>query len=112
MLDYIEYISLGGSADGESFPRLEMRARGIIDYRTQGRLSLLNPVPCEIKLLVAEIIDRLYAEKSDGAAVVSASNDGVSVTYASPESKSKALNDELYRLIDSVAGNLAYRGVD
>ncbi len=115
LITYSEYSALGGKAPCDDFQRLELKARALIDYRTQGRVSLLEPVPSDIKLLAVEIIDKISSAASAASgdpAVTSVSNDGVSVAYASLESRSKALNDDITQLIDSVAGNLAYRGVD
>lgn len=111
-MTYFEYTALGGIADCNSFPRLEMKARGLIDYRTQGRFSLSARISENVKLLTAEIIDRLYSAREKELTVTSESNDGVSKTYVSPDIAEKMLTEEINELIDTVMSELSYRGVD
>ena len=85
-LTYDEYAAMGGSVDEASFPRLEMKARAMIDKMTFGRISAEEPAREAVKYACFELISAMGGEEAltgvAGAAVSSVSNDGVSITYA------------------------------
>ena len=83
------------------FERLEYRARKKIDDATFGRLKNESPVREAVKRLMAELIG-VYSSQEDtaaGSGIASTSNDGVSVSYVSPEQAIKALNQREAELI-------------
>lgn len=83
------------------FERLEYRARKKIDDATFGRLKNESPVREAVKRLMAELIG-VYSSEEDtaaGSGIASTSNDGVSVSYVSPEQAIKALNQREAELI-------------
>lgn len=85
-LSYDDYISRGGTLSESAFSSLEFRAEKTIDLYTFGRLKELQELPTEIPALCLELIDKLDP-KSD---IVSASNDGVSVSYKQNDTPSEA----------------------
>ena len=116
-LDYGSYAQMGGELDPDVYERLAAKAERLIDRATHARLKAQSTVPMSVKYCIMELIDAIQADESMGSMsagreISSMSNDGVSVAYASPESRCKALNDDITQLIDSVTGDLAYRGVD
>lgn len=87
-LTYQQYVSLGGTAERSAFPLMECRARVKLDYWTQGRIK---DVDCEIMLCMTLIINALDSvqKASQSGTVSSFSNDGVSVSYATPQVKTE-----------------------
>jgi hypothetical protein len=83
------------------FERLEYRARKKVDDATFGRLKNDSPVREAVKRLMAELIG-VYSSEGEtaaGSGIASTSNDGVSVSYVSPEQAIKALNQREAELI-------------
>lgn len=83
------------------FERMEYRARKKVDDATFGRLKNDSPVREAVKRLMAELIG-VYSSQEDtaaGSGIASTSNDGVSVSYVSPEQAIKALNQRESELI-------------
>lgn len=83
-LTYEQYASDGGTADLSAYPLLERRARAKLDYWTQNRIT---DVDCDIQLCMTLIINALddVRKASQGGAVNSFSNDGVSVNLSAPQ---------------------------
>ena len=87
-LTYQQYVSNGGTAEESAFPVLERRARAKLDYWTQDRI---RDVDCDIMLCMTLIVNALdNAQKnSQGGAVSSFSNDGVSVSFDTQRMKTE-----------------------
>lgn len=88
-LTYQQYVSNGGMAELSAFPLLERRARAKLDYWTQDRIK---DVDCDIRLCMTLIINALdSAQKSSqgGGPVSSFSNDGVSVSFGTQQTKTE-----------------------
>ncbi len=107
-LTYEEYTSLGGKASETEFKPLELKARKRIDYRTLERIETPDE---DIKLLVFELIKIQQEFDSRDSSVSGYGNDGVSVSYVSPEAAKADFEAKANELIDSVVGDLAYRGL-
>ena len=83
------------------FERMEYRARKKVDDATFGRLKNDSPVREAVKRLMAELIG-VYSSEGEtaaGSGIASTSNDGVSVSYVSPDQAAKALNQRESELI-------------
>lgn len=87
-LTYQQYVSLGGTAEMSAFPLLERRARAKLDYWTMNRIT---DVDGDIQLCMTLIVNALdnVQKSSQGGAVGSFSNDGVSVSYVTPQIKTE-----------------------
>ena len=110
-LTYEEFVSLGGSVSSVSaseFDSLEMKVRKRIDCRTLERIE----TPTEdIKRLMVELIGMQKEIDGINSAVSGYGNDGVSVSYVSPDMARKEFEAKANEFIDSVVGDLAYRGL-
>lgn len=106
-LTYSEYTGMGGTASFEEFKLLELKARKRIDYRTLDRIKTPSE---DIKLLMFELMKMQQEFDSRDATLSSYGNDGVSVSYVSPEAAKADFEAKANELIDTVAGDLAYRG--
>ena len=86
-LTYEEYKSLGGTLDEMPFNILELKARQIINERTQNRLKDVEKIPQEVKICVydlIQIINKYNNSKNSTSSNISSENtDGYSVTYKS-----------------------------
>lgn len=87
-LTYQKYVSLGGTAELSAFPLLERRARAKLNYWTLGRIK---DVDCDIMLCMTLIINALDSvqQRGQSGTVGSFSNDGVSVSYVTPQVKTE-----------------------
>lgn len=110
-LTYEEFVRFGGSVSSVSaseFDLLEMKVRKRIDYRTLERIE----APTEdIKKLMVELIGLQKEFDGINSAVSGYGNDGVSVSYVSPDMARKEFEAKANEFIDSVVGDLAYRGL-
>lgn len=110
-LTYEEFVRFGDSVSSVSaseFDSLEMKVRKRIDYRTLERIE----TPTEdIKRLMVELIGMQKELDGINSAVSGYGNDGVSVSYVSPDMARKEFEAKANELIDSVVGDLAYRGL-
>ena len=86
-LTYAEYKSLGGTLDEMPFNILELKARQIINERTQNRLKDVEKIPQEVKICVYDLINTMnkynLSNNSTSSNVSSENIDGYSVTYKS-----------------------------
>ena len=86
-LTYEDYKSLGGTLDEMPFNILELKARQIINERTQNRLKNVEKIPQEVKICVydlIQIINKYNNSKNSTSSNISSENtDGYSVTYKS-----------------------------
>lgn len=81
-LSHEEYKTMGGTAEQTAFDILEMKARKKIDYYTQNRLVNVadEDINDTVKYLMYDLIK--LDESVNKQNISSASNDGVSITYA------------------------------
>lgn len=110
-LSYEEYKSLGGTLGEMPFNILELKARQVIDERTQNRLKNIEKIPQEVKICVYDLINTMnkynLSDNSTSSNVSSENTDGYSVTYKSGteliEEQKKQYNDimetDLYGVI-------------
>ena len=86
-LTYEEYKSLGGTLGEMPFNILELKARQVINERTQNRLKNIKEIPQEVKICVYDLINTMnkynLSNNSTSSNVSSENTDGYSVTYKS-----------------------------
>ena len=86
-LTYEEYKSLGGTLGEMPFNILEVKARQIINERTQNRLKDVEKIPQEVKICVydlIQIINKYNNSNNSTSSNISSENiDGYSVSYKS-----------------------------
>ena len=86
-LNYSEYIELGGTLPEMPFNILELKARQVINERTQNRLKNIEKMPQEVKICVYDLINTMnkynLSDNSTSSNVSSENTDGYSVTYKS-----------------------------
>lgn len=84
-LTYDEYKSLGGTLGKMPFNLLELKARQIVNERTQNRLKDADYIPQEVKVCLYHIINLLetFSTSTKNTAVSSENTDGYSVSYKS-----------------------------
>ena len=86
-LSYEEYKSLGGTLGEMPFNILELKARQVINERTQNRLKNIKEMPQEVKICVYDLINTMnkynLSDNSTSSNVSSENTDGYSVTYKS-----------------------------
>ena len=86
-LTYEEYKSLGGTLGEMPFNILELKARQIINERTQNRLKDVEKIPHEVKICVYDLIQIINKynnlNNSTSSNISSENTDGYSVTYKS-----------------------------
>lgn len=122
-LTYEEYKSLGGTLGEMPFNILELKARQVINERTQNRLKNVEQIPQEVKICVYDLINTMnkynLSNNSTSSNVSSENTDGYSVTYKSgteiTEEQKKQYNDimetDLYGvIIDNIP--ILYLGVN
>ena len=101
-LSYEEYKSLGGTLGEMPFNILELKARQIINERTQNRLKDVKKIPQEVKICVydlIQIINKYNNSNNSTSSNISSENiDGYSVTYKS----GTELTDEQKKQYDDV----------
>lgn len=110
-LTYDEYKSLGGTLGEMPFNILELKARQVINARTQNRLKNIEEIPQEVKICVYDLINTMnkynLSNNSTSSNISSENTDGYSITYKSgtevTEEKKKQYNDimetDLYGVI-------------
>ena len=86
-LTYEEYKSLGGTLGEMPFNILELKARQVINERTQNRLKDVEQIPQEVKICVYDLINTMnkynLSNNSTSSNISSENTDGYSVTYKS-----------------------------
>lgn len=86
-LTYEEYKSLGGTLGEMPFNILELKARQVINERTQNRLKDIEKIPQEVKICVYDLINTMnkynLSNNSTSSNISSENTDGYSVTYKS-----------------------------
>lgn len=82
-----EFEAYGGDSgmEDETFARLELKARRLIDRMTHGRIKCESETRECVKMCAFELISLMRSEESEsgvgGREIASMSNDGVSVSY-------------------------------
>lgn len=101
-LDYVAYITMGGTADNAAFSRLEYLAEKKIDRYTQGRVSAMKEIPEAVQWCMTEMINAMSAadptKTASEAPLSGFSNDGYSESYAEPLT-AETLEKNLHGLI-------------
>lgn len=125
-LTYDEYDEMGGGMSEDAFARFEMKARRRIDAATFGRLQGESPVRDAVKNCMFELIQAMHEDEINvgfsGREISSMSNDGVSVTYASGNSRTGVQSGSGARYMgiirawltgetDACGNNILYAGV-
>ena len=86
-LTYEDYKSLGGTLGEMPFNILELKARQVINERTQNRLKNIEEIPQEVKICVYDLIQIINkynnSNNSTSSNISSENTDGYSVTYKS-----------------------------
>ena len=86
-LTYEDYKSLGGTLGEMPFNILELKARQVINERTQNRLKDVEKIPQEVKICVYDLINTMnkynLSNNSTSSNISSENTDGYSVTYKS-----------------------------
>ena len=86
-LTYEEYKSLGGTLGEMPFNILELKARQVINERTQNRLKDVEKIPQEVKICVYDLINTMnkynLSDNSTSSNISSENIDGYSVSYKS-----------------------------
>lgn len=86
-LTYEEYKSLGGTLGEMPFNILELKARQVINERTQNRLKNIEEIPQEVKICVYDLINTMnkynLSNNSTSSNISSENIDGYSVSYKS-----------------------------
>ena len=86
-LTYEDYKSLGGTLGEMPFNILELKARQVINERTQNRLKNIKEIPQEVKICVYDLINTMnkynLSNNSTSSNISSENTDGYSVTYKS-----------------------------
>ena len=107
-LSYDEYILRGGEYVPEKeYTVLEMKARKRVDYLTLERITVPSD---DIKTLIFELIGMFKEFDKQEHNISGYGNDGVSVSFVSPEAAKKDFDKRADDLIYSVVGDLGYRG--
>ena len=108
-ISYDDYLEYGGNIQDEAaFNLYEARAGALLNKITQGRLNGAADIPLEVKAVYPMLIDILADSKNDEA-VSGFSNDGVSISYSSPETIESKFTRKAFEYLPDY---LVYRGVD
>ena len=115
-LSFEEYKSFGGKLDQSEFLTAVWRAEQKINYfegiPVKDRLLELDAVPEDIKMLIAELIERETTRKQSGrltAVSQSLGNESVSKSFAAETFSENETADT--ELIKKVLGHIPYRAV-
>lgn len=118
-LSYDEYTGMGGEMNAALYPRLEAKARMLIDSAVHGRLGGETQVRETVKFCMFDLVRVLDADESSGSCgmeVTGMSNDGISVSYAAGGNLhtrcAKLIRAWLSGEIDANGTPLLYAGVD
>ena len=110
-MDYSFYVEeyLGSKIPGESFSQYEKRALAYL--KMAAPLAAGQPDRYEVKMALCAVADVLYTDEQSGSeyGITSATNDGISVTYATAKSTSQRSYDALALYLSGTG--LLYRGV-
>lgn len=132
-LTYLEFQEMGGTLDETAFLDLEFQARSQIDWYTFNRLQNEVVYPEEVKRCIYRLISILSGlndavgingnadENNSNKAIVSQSNDGVSISYNVLSAQDmvqnlkeqciETINRYLQGVVNSLGQKVLYRGV-
>lgn len=124
-LTYAEYQKFGGTLDEAAFLNYESTAEGTVNKYTYSRLLNDTTVPDAVKRVVFNLIgvseQQQQITSTNGGAIASQSNDGVSVSYSSmtPENiyqnlesqKQNIIMDGLFGVKNSKGHKLLFKGM-
>lgn len=120
-LTYEDYKSLGGTLGKMPFNILELKARQVINERTQNRLKNVEETPGEVKVCMYQLIETMetYQNKVKNTAVASENIDGYSVSYKSGVDVTKEQRTQYEDIMTSLlygvivnSENILYLGTD
>lgn len=100
-LAFEDYQDMGGALPSAEFARAEFAARKQVDAATFGRVRDDDPQREAVRMLVFELVERGLTGSLSGADMTSASNGGVSVSYAPAYAGAQDRRAEAARLIAS-----------
>lgn len=104
-LSYEEYKSLGGTLGKMPFNILELKARQIINERTQNRLKNIEEIPQEVKICVYDLINTMnkynLSNNSTSSNISSENTDGYSVTYKSGTELTEEQKKQYYDVMET-----------
>lgn len=134
-LTYEEYQAMGGTLDATTYENYEFEAEALVNWYTFNRLKNNTTIPVEVKRLMKYLIG-LAEQKanllgasgsgseqasSNGAAIASQSNDGVSISYnvlsaaqlmeSLKGSEEDAIKKYLQDVVNEAGRKLLYRGL-
>lgn len=102
-LTYLEYQEMGGTLDETAFDRFSFRAEGLINKYTYRRLIGEDDIPEAVKRCMFDLITIGNQQEqtliATGGMIASRSNDGVSESYASPDSIRQNFNTQIDDII-------------
>jgi hypothetical protein len=114
-----EYAGMGGTLDDATYARCAVRADALITRMTHGRIQDESPVRECVKYAAFDLAEAIAADARtgmDGAEVAAVANDGVSITYAAPETSARRYARIVRSYLDGQADvrgvPLLYAGVD
>lgn len=114
ILNYDEYINLGGNADNNSFPLLALRTQKVLEKATNGRINDVDDeMPIEVKACAAQIINLYYnlEKASQNTGVTSYSNGIESISYTNSIDAQHQTEDLINKaIIDYLPSDMLYRG--
>lgn len=120
-ISWSDYTAGGGTVTVEAtFNALEYAARAYLDKVTHRRISYMSAVPEAVEMLMIELVNMESARRAliDAPALSSASNDGVSESYAEPmttarldERRDQLVNEYLNGIEDDNGVLLLFAGV-
>lgn len=102
-LTYLEYQEMGGTLDETAFDRFSFRAEGLINKYTYRRLIGEDDIPEAVKMCMFDLISVCNQQDETlgnaSGMITSRSNDGVSESYASPDSIRQNFNTQIDDII-------------
>ena len=110
-MDYSFYVEeyLGSKIPGESYPQYAKREQ--VYLKMAAPLAAKQLDRYEVKMAICAVADVLYTDEQSGSeyGITSATNDGISVTYAAAKSTSQRSYDVLTMYLAGTG--LLYQGV-
>lgn len=115
-LTYEEYTAMGGTADADTFDRLEPEAELLLDVWTLNRLhvpeAIPDGIPSSVKVAMRRLVDYVpsieegYKRKANGEEVSSFSNGVNSFSFATSDASAGSGNTALDAAYDQITGML------
>lgn len=115
LLTYDEFISIGGVCDITAFNRHIIRACGILNNETGGRVGKLKKVSEAVKFCLRDMVDLMAANIEAGETPVQSASQsvgGLSESYSYAVKTDEELKDSLSELVyDYLLGEVDGNGV-